>query len=326
MPSAAGPIPSPRDAGTGHAPGPGAASGGTDRTAARFPAGRGCAAGGAGIRAGPLGPVGAARLAAGLASAGGIAQGHRPAARVSARRRARRAALPLLAADEAMRQSREMIPDDRLRLIFTCCHPALDPKSRVALTLRTLGGLTTAEIARAFLDPEPTMGQRLSPRQGQDRRRRHPLHRAGARRPGRPAEFGPDRGLPDLQCRLYRRPATAATATSATRRSISPACLIACNPIEAEVEGLPCAAAADPRPPRRAAGATARPWRSADQDRSLWDSAHAGRGPGLARHAPWPAARPGPFQIKAAIAACHVTQARARLAPDRRPLRRPSAA
>jgi RNA polymerase sigma-70 factor (ECF subfamily) len=54
------------------------------------------------------------------------------------------------------------IPDERLRLIFTCCHPALDPKSRVALTLRTLGGLTTEEIARAFLDQPATMGQRLS--------------------------------------------------------------------------------------------------------------------------------------------------------------------
>ena len=53
------------------------------------------------------------------------------------------------------------IPDDRLRLIFTCCHPALAPEAQVALTLRTLGGLTTAEIARAFLVPEPTMAQRL---------------------------------------------------------------------------------------------------------------------------------------------------------------------
>jgi RNA polymerase sigma-70 factor (ECF subfamily) len=51
--------------------------------------------------------------------------------------------------------------DDRLRLVFTCCHPALAPEARVALTLRTLGGLTTAEIARAFLVPEPTMAQRL---------------------------------------------------------------------------------------------------------------------------------------------------------------------
>lgn len=54
------------------------------------------------------------------------------------------------------------IPDERLRLIFTCCHPALDEKSRVALTLRTIGGLTTREIARAFLDADATMGQRLS--------------------------------------------------------------------------------------------------------------------------------------------------------------------
>ena len=54
------------------------------------------------------------------------------------------------------------IPDERLRLIFTCCHPALDPKSQVALTLRSLCGLTTEEIARAFLDKPATMGQRLS--------------------------------------------------------------------------------------------------------------------------------------------------------------------
>ena len=53
------------------------------------------------------------------------------------------------------------IADDRLRLIFTCCHPALPLDGRVALTLRTLGGLTTPEIARAFLVPEPTLAQRL---------------------------------------------------------------------------------------------------------------------------------------------------------------------
>lgn len=69
----------------------------------------------------------------------------------------------LAAADqEAAAADPHEIPDGRLALIFTCCHPALDPKSRVALTLRTLCGLTTAEVARAFLDTEPTMGQRLS--------------------------------------------------------------------------------------------------------------------------------------------------------------------
>ena len=61
-------------------------------------------------------------------------------------------------------------PDDRLRLIFTCCHPALAPEARVALTLRTLGGLTTAEIARAFLSPRRD-GAAAGPRQAQDPRR-----------------------------------------------------------------------------------------------------------------------------------------------------------
>lgn len=55
----------------------------------------------------------------------------------------------------------QLYPDDRLRLIFTCCHPALNPEAQIALTLRTLGGLTTIEIARAFLIPEPTLAQRL---------------------------------------------------------------------------------------------------------------------------------------------------------------------
>ena len=70
-------------------------------------------------------------------------------------------AMAILAHDEAMEEP-EMIADERLRLIFTCCHPALEPKSQVALTLRTVAGLSTAEIARAFLDAEPTMGQRIS--------------------------------------------------------------------------------------------------------------------------------------------------------------------
>ncbi len=67
--------------------------------------------------------------------------------------------LAILAEDAAEPQT---IPDERLRLIFACCHPALEPKSRIALTLRSVCGLTTPEIARAFLDAEPTMGQRIS--------------------------------------------------------------------------------------------------------------------------------------------------------------------
>ena len=55
----------------------------------------------------------------------------------------------------------EAIEDDRLAMVFTCCHPALAEPARVALTLRTIAGLTTTEIARAFLVPETTMAQRL---------------------------------------------------------------------------------------------------------------------------------------------------------------------
>jgi RNA polymerase sigma-70 factor (ECF subfamily) len=64
--------------------------------------------------------------------------------------------------DRAVDAAEMNFPDDRLRLIFTCCHPALNPQAQVALTLRTLGGLTTPEIARAFLVPEPTLAQRLA--------------------------------------------------------------------------------------------------------------------------------------------------------------------
>jgi RNA polymerase sigma-70 factor (ECF subfamily) len=77
-----------------------------------------------------------------------------------ARRCARRArAAPAQDADDEAEES--PVPDERLRLIFTCCHPALAPEARVALTLRTLCGLSTAAVARAFLVPEVTMAKRL---------------------------------------------------------------------------------------------------------------------------------------------------------------------
>jgi RNA polymerase sigma-70 factor (ECF subfamily) len=66
-----------------------------------------------------------------------------------------------LDAEAAFDASSMNYPDDRLRLIFTCCHPAINTEAQVALTLRTLGGLTTPEIARAFLVPEATLAQRL---------------------------------------------------------------------------------------------------------------------------------------------------------------------
>jgi RNA polymerase sigma factor (sigma-70 family) len=82
--------------------------------------------------------------------------------RASARTARNAADLALLAEEEAAETEPDMIPDERLRLIFTCCHPALEPKTRIALTLRTVCGLTTTQVAAVFLDPEPTMGQRLT--------------------------------------------------------------------------------------------------------------------------------------------------------------------
>ena len=79
------------------------------------------------------------------------------------------------------------MPDDRLRLIFTCCHPALATSAQVALTLRLLGGLTTAEIARAFLVPEPTMAQRLVRARARSATRGIPYR---VPRRGRPARTG----------------------------------------------------------------------------------------------------------------------------------------
>jgi RNA polymerase sigma-70 factor (ECF subfamily) len=81
--------------------------------------------------------------------------------RREASRDERHAAAQLLT-EQDVNETDHDVPDERLRLVFTCCHPALAPEARVALTLRLLGGLNTAEIARAFLVPEPTMAQRLS--------------------------------------------------------------------------------------------------------------------------------------------------------------------
>ena len=108
-----------------------------------------------------------------------------------ARRRGRRAVSP--------------IPDERLRLIFTCCHPALAPEARVALTLRALGGLTTAEVARAFLVSEPAMAQRIVRAKRKIARRRHPLRGPARRRPARAAA-------------QRARDASTSSSTRATRR------------------------------------------------------------------------------------------------------------
>jgi RNA polymerase sigma-70 factor (ECF subfamily) len=97
------------------------------------------------------------------------------------------------------------VHDDRVRLIFTCCHPALGRAAQVALTLRLLGGLRTPEIARAFLVPESTLAQRLVRAKGKIRRRPDPVPGPERGRLARAPRFRARGRLPDLQRGLCRQ-------------------------------------------------------------------------------------------------------------------------
>ena len=98
------------------------------------------------------------------------------------------------------------MPDDRLRLMFTCCHPALSFEAQVALTLRTLAGMTTPEIARAFLVPEATMAQRLVRAKRKIRHAGIPFARAAGR----------------TSCSSARRPCSPSSTSSSTRATRPP--------------------------------------------------------------------------------------------------------
>ena len=199
------------------------------------------------------------------------------------------------------------IDDDGLRLMFTCCHPALSLDAQVALTLRTLAGLTTAEIAHAFLVPEATMAQRLV------RAKRKMRHAAIPFRVP-PAHQLPERtrAVLGVLYLTYNEGYAATSGHDLTRQSLSAEAtrlartLTRLMPDEPEALGLLALmllhSARDATRTDEAGDLVL----LEDQDRSRWDPDLIAEGAGLVEQA-LRRGRPGPYQVQAAIAACHAT-------------------
>src|SRR5580692_3027194 len=199
------------------------------------------------------------------------------------------------------------VTDDRLRLIFTCCHPALSLEARVALTLRTLAGLTTAEIARAFLASEATMAKRLV-------RAKQKITKAGIPYRVPPPHLLPERtsAVLGVLYLLFNEGYAATAGADLVRQNLSAEAirlarvLIRLMPGEPEATGL--LALMLLHDARRTARLDARGdlVTLEDQDRGQWDATEIGEGVSLLDGA-LRAGRPGPYQVQAAIAACHAT-------------------
>jgi RNA polymerase sigma-70 factor (ECF subfamily) len=205
----------------------------------------------------------------------------------------------------------DVVPDDQLRLMFLCCHPALAADAQVALTLRLLGGLDTPEIARAFLVPEPTLAQRIVRAKRKLRDNHAPYRVPNA------AEL-PNRLHAVLATvyLIYTEGHTSTTGDDLHRVDLSREAirlgrmLTELMPDEPEAVGLlALMVLTEARQPARTA-ADGTLIRLADQDRALWDRALIAEGHALVR-ACLRRNQPGPFQIQAAIAAVHADAATA---------------
>ncbi|MES9541411.1 DUF6596 domain-containing protein [Actinomadura sp. NPDC000600] len=203
------------------------------------------------------------------------------------------------------------IGDDLLRLLFTACHPVLRPEGRVALTLRLLGGLTTQEIARAFLVPEPTVGQRIfrAKRNLADKQVRIELP-APDELPARLAS------VLEVIYLIFNEGYSATAGDGWTRPALCEEALrlgrvlAGLMPDEAEVHGLVALMEIQASRLRARTGPEGEPVLLLDQDRSLWDRLLVRRGlAALARAEALGTL--GPYGLQAAIAACHARAAAA---------------
>ncbi|MCZ4124023.1 RNA polymerase sigma factor [Streptomyces sp. H39-S7] len=197
------------------------------------------------------------------------------------------------------------VRDDRLRLIFTCCHPSLAPGAQVALTLRLLGGLSTTEIAHAFLVPEPTMAQRLVRAKGKIRDARIPY-----RVPYEADLPGRLRAVLAVVYLIFNEGYTASSGDRLVREDLCAEALrlgrllAELMPDEPEVMGLLALMLLTESRRRARSAPDGGLVPLAEQDRARWDGALVAEGQAIVRQC-LRRGRPGPYQVQAAINAVH---------------------